>query len=90
MTQTTETSRTMAQMLPEKIAALQECLADLRERGVERLVESVFIYNADHFPQIRLSMDPGCAPGVVVIRVDRVQVRAVQHMGCQLRWKEVL
>lgn len=77
--------------LMAKTSVAQVCLADLRERGIDHLVESVKIDRLNKLPIVKLRQGPPLENGVRIIRHaqhdgSRLTI-AAHHLGCQLRWE---
>ncbi|MEZ5571204.1 MAG: hypothetical protein R3E64_04195 [Halioglobus sp.] len=78
----------MSTTLVSKTNAAQVCLADLQERGIAHLVESVFTSNKNPTPIIRLTKDPKVFYGGSIVRRGTTgRVMGVGYLGCQLRWE---
>jgi hypothetical protein len=84
------TTESTALATSKKLARVQLCLADLQDRGMGNLVDTVTTFRCCDQPIIRLSGKPDHVEGCVVriVKQSRSQTLVALHKGCQLRWEE--
>lgn len=71
-----------------KVASIQECLADLQQRGLHHLVTEVYTRRKAKYPIIELHQAPHGFVGAAIVRIGKTTLMAAAHLGCQLRWQE--